>query len=261
MLEVSGLSVTLGGRPILRDLGFVAPAGSITAVLGRNGAGKTSLIRALAGLIPMEGEVRLAGQSLAALSPAARGSAIGYMAQELAATTARLSVLDLLVLAQNTHQLGWRPRAQSLAMAEAILADLGLTAHAGAMPLHLSGGQRQMVALALALVRRPRLLLLDEPTSALDITNQLHLLNFVRDYTRRHAIVTVMILHDLNLVTRFAERALLLDGGRLAAAGAMPDVLDRERLAETYGIDCQILELPSGHRVIYALGAASSTGS
>lgn len=260
MLEVSDLSVRLGGKAILRDLAFTAAPGMMMAVLGRNGAGKTSLIRALAGLVPMQGSVRLDGQALAAIPAAARGGAIGYMAQEPAAA-ARLSVLELLVLAQNTHRFGWRPGAESLARAEAILADLHLTALAGAMPLQLSGGQRQMVALALALVRRPRLLLLDEPTSALDITNQLHLLSFVRDYTRRHGIVTLLILHDLNLVTRFADQALLLKGGRLAAVGAVPDLLDRERLAGTYGIDCQILELPSGHRVIYALGAADSGAS
>jgi iron complex transport system ATP-binding protein len=114
-----------------------------------------------------------------------------------------------------------------------------------------------MVALALALVRQPRLLLLDEPTSALDIANQMHLLATVRDYTRRAGIVTLIILHDLNQVSRFCDSALMLSEGKLAAQGPTATLLEHGRLAELYGINCEIAALPSGHKVIYPLGLSN----
>jgi iron complex transport system ATP-binding protein len=103
MLEVPQLSVSLGRKQILVDIGFQVAGRTMLAVLGRNGAGKTTLIRALAGIVPTQGNVRLDGENLARLSPAARGRKIGYIAQDTAALSGHLSTLELLVLAQNTH--------------------------------------------------------------------------------------------------------------------------------------------------------------
>lgn len=254
MLDVTKLSVTLQRQSILEGLSFSAQAGEVTAVLGRNGSGKTSLVRALAGLLPYRGRVRLDGEDLSTLVPSARGRLVGYMAQNPYTVTARLSVLELLVLAQNADRLGARTHQDSLPQAHAILERLQLSHLASMEPARLSGGQRQMVALALALVRQPRLLLLDEPTSALDIANQMHLLATVRDYTRHAGIVTLIILHDLNQVSRFCDSALMLNEGRLVAQGPTATLLERGRLAELYGIHCEIAALPGGHKVIYPLG-------
>jgi iron complex transport system ATP-binding protein len=144
-----------------------------------------------------------------------------------------------------------------------VLEALQLTQFAQAVPAQLSGGERQMVALALALalVRGPRLFLLDEPTSALDIANQLHLLTRVRDYTRRTGIITLTILHDLNLVTRFADTALMLDGGLVAAAGPTRDLLNRDLLADIYGIECHVADMEDGHVIVYPLAPIGHSGS
>lgn len=254
LLEVRHCAVTLSKRPVLSDVSFSIASGTVTAVLGRNGAGKTTLVRALAGFLPFTGEMRVGGAEITQLRPAARARMIGYVAQDVSATPARLSVLDMLVTAQSTHQRGWRAPQQALHEASFILEALDLTAFAHRLLSELSGGQRQMVALALALVGKPKLLLLDEPTSALDLANQIHILDFVRAYTRRHGIATLMILHDPNLVTRFADAALLLKDGRIAAGGALDEVLTTANLADLYGLDCHIAQLPSGHKMIYPLG-------
>lgn len=253
MLEVQNLSVAFGRKTILRDIGFFAESGKCLAILGRNGAGKTSLVRALAGLLPMRGAALLDGADLAKMLPAQRAGKIGYVAQDLTALNARLSVLELLVLAQNSHATGWRAPAASLTAGAAILERFNIADLAHAMPAELSGGQKQLVALSLALVRGPRLLILDEPTAALDIANQLHLLATVRHYTAEHGIATLMILHDLNLVTRYADTALLLSDGKISACGAVADMLTRERIADIYGVDCQIEAISGGHRIIYPL--------
>lgn len=254
LLDITDSAVALGKRQILSGISLSVEPGEVMALLGRNGAGKTTLVRALAGFIPFKGRVLLNGTEITALPPAARAGLIGYVAQDISPSPARLSVLELLVTAQSTHHRGWRAPEAALRQAYAILAALELRDFTHRQLSELSGGQRQMVSLALALVRRPKLLLLDEPTSALDLANQIHILDFVRRYTREHEIATLMILHDPNLVTRFADRAALLKAGRIALSGALDKVLTEDSLADIYGLECQICQLPSGHRMIYPMG-------
>jgi iron complex transport system ATP-binding protein len=261
-LHIRDVNVAIGRKRIVHDVSFQAAPGECLAVLGRNGAGKTTLIRALAGLLKTQGNVVLDGQTLDTLPPYARSALIGYVAQSLAHGDVQMSVFELLLLVQNGQAAGaighhsLATPAAHLARAERVLHDLKLEGLAEAKPGNLSGGQRQMVALALALVREPRLLLLDEPTSALDLNNQLHLLEYVRDYTRTHRIVTLMILHDLNQVSRYADKVLLMDEGRTAAFGTTAQTLTTDRLRETYRVECHIVAMPDNQRAIYPLHRA-----
>jgi len=260
-LILNDLSVAIGRRTIVRGVSVTAGAGECLALLGRNGAGKTTLVRGLAGLWPVTGEALLEGKVLTALSAAARSRLIGYVSQDFASVTARLSVLELLLLVQNSDRMSWQPAPDSLERAHRMLDMLRLTRFAGRMPGELSGGQRQMVMLALALVRQPRLLLLDEPTSALDLANQLHMLELVRDYTRREGIVTVMILHDLSLAARFADRALMLEDGRVIHEGPVGAVMTETRIAQVYGVSCHVLPVPGGtYRAVYPVAPLTPGG-
>ena len=256
MLNVQGLTVAFGGRSILKDVDVVVEAGQVLAVLGRNGAGKSTLVKALAGLLPYRGAVHLDGQNLAQLSLLQRSGIVGYVAQDLASLSARLTVFELLLLAQNSRRVGWAVASESLQRAEAILDLLEIRHLAHVMPGHMSGGQRQMVALALALVRRPRLLLLDEPTSALDLANQLHLLDTVQRYTREQRMVTLMVLHDLNLASRYADTVLMLRQNAGVVKGPTKDVLTQAQLASVYGVHCHIVPV-DGRTAIYPLEVVS----
>ncbi|MFT8243648.1 ABC transporter ATP-binding protein [Roseomonas sp. BN140053] len=253
MLRIEDLHVRIGRHPVVKGVSVSLEAGQCLAVLGRNGAGKTTLVRGLAGLLPARGKVLLDGQDLTALSPADRSRQIGYVAQGVTQVSAQLTTFDLLLLAQNGGRADWRATPESLRRAEAMLDLLHLHPLAQRAPGEMSGGQRQMVALALALVRQPRLLLLDEPTSALDLANQLHLLELVREHTRRTGIVTVMVLHDLNLATRYADAVAMLENGVLLHDGDTAGAMTRERLARVYGVDCHILPVQGGHTAIYPL--------
>lgn len=249
MLKTHKLRVSLGGRTILDNVSLQATPGESLAILGRNGAGKSTLVKAIAGLLPAKGQVLLGDTELANLPPAERSSLMGYVAQDLASLNARLTVFELLLLTQNSRRVGWSARSDSMLHAEAVLSLLGIEHLAHSMPAQMSGGQRQMVALALALVKKPRLLLLDEPTSALDLANQLHLLETVHRYTRQENIVTLMVLHDLNLASRYADRALMLRSGQIVAEGHMHDVMTEEQLAAIYGVHCQILPVDGRHAI------------
>jgi iron complex transport system ATP-binding protein len=244
-LTLDDVAVSIGRRRIIAEISATLPPGSCTALLGRNGAGKTTLIRGLAGLLPARGRAVLEGADLFAIPPGPRSLLVGYMAQDLSAMSARLSVLELLLLAQNSSRLAWQAREGSMQRAQELLASLRLHELAARIPAELSGGQRQMVLLALALVRSPRLLLLDEPTSALDLANQLHLLTLVRDYTRRHGIVTMLILHDLSLALRFADQVMMLESGRLLEVGDARHVMTAENIRTVYGVECQLLPVAS----------------
>jgi iron complex transport system ATP-binding protein len=254
-LEVSGLTVRIGRTEVVRNFSCTAQAGTCVAVLGRNGAGKTTLVRGLAGILPARGRIVLDGIALDGQKTAQRTKRIGYVAQGITQLSAQLTTYELMLLALNADRLGWRVADEHLGRIDAVLAMLGLTSLASRMPAEMSGGQRQMVALALALLRRPRLLLLDEPTSALDLANQLHLVELVRDYTRREAIVTLMVLHDLNLAVRYADSVLMLDQGSLVHAGPTRDALTRDRLAQVYGVECHILSIENGLTAIYPMSA------
>ncbi|WP_168208261.1 ABC transporter ATP-binding protein [Agrobacterium sp. T29] len=158
----------------------------------------------------------------------------------------QLSVFELLMLAQNGGRQSWRATPESACRAEEIISVLGLERFANTSPANLSGGERQMISLAIALVRQPKLLLLDEPTSALDLANQLHILDVVQDYTRKNGIVTLAILQDLNLATRYADSVLLLSKGRKAACGTMNEILTVDRIANLYGVECRMLNVDEG---------------
>lgn len=255
-LAIDNLNVRIGSHRVVHDLSFRASAGECIAILGRNGAGKTTLVRGLAGILPASGAVRLDGDDLANLKAAERSRRVGYVAQGFMQLSAQLSIYDLMLLAVNGERLGWNVPGEHMGRADQMLGMLGLQDLADRWPADMSGGQRQMVALAIALVRRPRLLLLDEPTSALDLANQLHLLEIVRSYTRRENIVTLIVLHDLNMATRYTDAALIMSSGRLVHAGPTIDALSRERLQDVYSVDCSIHAVEGGHTAIYPLSPA-----
>lgn len=252
-LVVDNLSVRIGRKTVVTGFSCRIADGACFAVLGRNGAGKTTLVRGLAGLLPTSGDVMLDDSPLAGLKTGVRNQKIGYVAQGFMQISAHLSVYDMMLLALNGARHGWHVSADHLARVEEMLSMLDIGDLAARTPAEMSGGQRQMVALALALVRRPRLLLLDEPTSALDLANQLHLLEIVRDYTRRENIVTLMVLHDLNMATRYTDGTLMMAGGRLMHSGGTRDSLTRDRLQEVYGVDCVIHSVEGGHTAVYPL--------
>ncbi|MGF6772355.1 iron complex transport system ATP-binding protein [Paraburkholderia sp. GAS199] len=261
-LHIHDLSVGYAKRDVLDSLeAGPLPRGEITALLGPNGSGKSTLLRTLAGLTRAKrATLTLDGETLALSAISARSHSVVYLPQALPAGV-RLQVLEsVLVACRATRGMAhYTSHADDVGHAHAVLQRLGLDALA-ARPLdELSGGQRQLVGIAQALVRDPQVLLLDEPLSALDLNHQFHVMQVLREVTRERRIVTVVVLHDINTAMRTCDRAMLLHGGRIVHFGAPQAVVTPASLAEVFGVLARIEPCSRGHHQVLIDGLAGHT--
>ncbi|WP_127090551.1 ABC transporter ATP-binding protein [Aquabacter cavernae] len=239
-LHVHEVSVGYGRREVVRGLSL-APlrGGCVTALVGPNAAGKSTLLRTIAGLLPMRGRVSLGAVDLAGLSRAERAARIGFMPQSLpggVALTVMETVMGALRAGGDAAPISGSEMQTRAALA---LDDLGIGALALETLDKLSGGQRQLASLAQALVRRPDVLLLDEPTSALDLRHQVVVMSILRRLAGEGRLV-VAVLHDLALAARWADHVVVLSEGRCAAEGAPSQTISSAVLASVYGVEGRV---------------------
>jgi len=236
-LEVRGLDVDLGARPVLRGVGFEARAGEIVGLMGPNGAGKTTLVRAICQLAPARaGEVTWNGARVDRMDPRVRATSFAYLPQG--------RVIHWPLTVRRLVELGRLPRLgplSRLAPADAAAVETAMAAmdiaHLADRPAtSLSGGERARVLLARALAVEAPVLLADEPTASLDPYHVLEIMTLLRHAADGGRLV-VAVLHELGLATRFCDRIVLLDAGRVVAEGAPAEVLTPARVREVYRVD------------------------
>lgn len=244
ILTVRGLDASYGARLVLRGIDLPdLRGGQITALLGPNAAGKSTLFRRIVGQLKGPGVVTIDGRNpedLSQLDPARPC----YLPQDTAAN-AVLTVFEAVLLAGKQGG-AWRV---SDAEADRVSETLDLLEIADLAARHLSelsGGQRQLVGLAQALVRRPRILLLDEPTSALDLQRQIEVLDLLRWLADERGTCIVLAIHDLNQALRFADQVVVLGAGRVIASGAPKAVLTPALLSEAYGVQARVEQCSRG---------------
>lgn len=226
-----------GAKPVLSELSFSLQPGSITCLLGANGCGKTTLIKTLLGqLAPLQGQVLLAGQPLPEYTPKALAQRIGYVPQSQALGFA-FSVQDMVLMGRSAH-LRWfaAPSLHDKQLAAEALHRLGI-GHLERRNYHeLSGGERQLVLIARALVQQTDILIMDEPTASLDYGNQLRILAQIE--ALRHAGLSILLTtHQPEHAHQIADHVVLLHAGRALAQGARAACLTASHLACIYGLD------------------------
>jgi iron complex transport system ATP-binding protein len=250
MLDVRNISVSYGSRDVLSGVSLSLRSGQVIVLLGANGAGKTTLIRALNGKVPItSGEIDLDGKPLASLSRREIAQNIAVVAQENE-TRFPVTVLEFVLSGRFVHgrAFGWETD-EDIGAAEAALAQCDLVGHLERPMNELSGGERQRVVLARALAAGASLLLLDEPTANLDLAHQAMMFRLVRDRCRENGYSAIVITHDLNLASEFADETIMLKDGRVAAKGAPSDVLTVDNLREAFGVDVLLDTNPASDKV------------
>ena len=246
-LEIRDIAMGYGARRVLEGLSLpVLRPGEVTVLAGPNAAGKSTLLRAIAQLAPYQGRITLDGTDLGGMGHAARAAALGYMPQSLPSGSG-LNVLESVIAARQAAEGGLRVQADAVAMA--VLDRLGIGALALDPLGRLSGGQRQMVGLAQAVVRDPGVLLLDEPTSALDLARQARLMTEIRTLATEGRIV-VAVLHDLALAAQHADRIVVLHRGRIHSDGPPAQVVTPEMLATVYGVTARVERCSRGRLMV-----------
>ena len=247
-LFVSGLTTGYGGRAVVRDLDLAPAApGELVALLGPNATGKTTLLRALAGLQPATGSVRLGERELLSLPLADHARLVTYMPQSLPQRVG-LTVMEAVMSALRASPVNaaGQPARELLARAHDVIERVGIGSLAMRELGQLSGGQRQLASLSQALVRNPRVLLLDEPISALDLHYQLRVMKLVRQIAQESGMIVVMVLHDLTIAARWCDRVVLLSEGSVVAEGTPEAAITAERLAQVYRVAARVSAGPGG---------------
>ncbi|MEU7143294.1 ABC transporter ATP-binding protein [Nocardia sp. NPDC046473] len=244
-LRTHKLDLRYGDRVVIEDLELVLPGNSITAIVGPNACGKSTLLRGLTRLLrPASGTVTLDGADIHRMSARALALRLGLLPQQ-PITPEAITVEALVRLGRHPHQRLLRP--WSAADQAAVEDALRRTGTADLRDQHvdqLSGGQRQRAWIALALAQDTDLLLLDEPTTFLDLRHQLDVLDLVADLHTEAGRTVVMVLHDLGQAARYADHLVVLHEGRLAAAGAPADVLDADLVRTVFEVDCRVIPDP-----------------
>ncbi|MEO7538710.1 MAG: ABC transporter ATP-binding protein [Pyrinomonadaceae bacterium] len=235
---------------MLNDVSVRLDAGKIISLLGANGAGKTTFIRALNGTLPISrGDVLLDGRSLRKLSRREIASSIAVVAQENE-TRFPVTVLEFVLSGRFVRggAFGWEDEMDH-ECAAAALKECDLSGYETRLMNHLSGGERQRVVLARALAAGTRVLLLDEPTANLDLAHQAMMFRLVRERCATNGYAAVVITHDLNLASEFADEILMLKNGSIAANGTPGEVLTASNVQEVFGVNVLLDENPVSRNV------------
>lgn len=238
-ISLEHLSVRYGTKEVLKNVTADLKGGEVVSVIGQNGCGKTTLLKAIAGLVPHSGSIH----TTAAENVAGRTS-FSYVPQ-LTHVASRLTVFEMVLLGL-VKNLTWRVSRETFDRVDATLHALHIDKLADSPVSSLSGGQKQLVFMAQAFVSQPVYLLLDEPTSALDLRHQLVVMNAARQYTLQTGAVTMMVVHDLLTAARYSDRIMLLSEGLVRIFDTPEHVLRPEILAEVYRVSVSVETTKTG---------------
>jgi len=249
MLTIAGIEFSYNHHPILSDIRLELDRGQILAVLGVNGAGKSTFLKCINRILRVrKGTISLDDEDVLKMRGEEIARHMGYVPQRYGEE--ELTVFDAVLLGR-TPYVKWKADETDLHMVATTIQQMGLGSLAMRPVSTLSGGEMQKVILARALAQEPDLLLLDEPTSNLDLKNQLEVLGLVQGAVRDRGLSAVICMHDLNLALRYADRFLLLKDGKVHTQGARAAVTP-EAIHQVYGVRVLLGDV-EGYPIVVAL--------
>ncbi len=245
LLKTEGLTCGYGGQPVLWEITFGLKTGDFVGVIGPNGCGKSTLIRALTGILkPSAGRVALQGRNINTLSRREVARQIAVIPQDTALLF-EFSVLDMVLMGRTPHlKRLQRSGEKDLALACEALGQTDMRHLKDRKVTELSGGERQRAIIARALAQEPSLLLLDEPDSHLDIGHQVEILDLLKDLNRTRSLTLLYVSHDLNLAATYCRRLMLMQTGRLVATGTPEEIITPDHIRTVYGVNAVVQPSP-----------------
>lgn len=251
MFTLDQLSFSLAQRPLLHPLSLSLNEGSMVGLIGHNGSGKSTLIKLLARQnAPSTGRLLLRGKPVEHWADRAFAREVAYLPQQLPEAEG-LTARELVGFGRYPwHGLLGRFSNDDHRQVEQALLQTDTLQYADRLVDSLSGGERQRVWLAMLLAQNSRFLLLDEPTSALDIAHQVEVLTLVRRLCSALGLGVVVVLHDVNMASRYCDRLIALGGGRLLFDGSPEELMCEQRLETIYGVPMRVLQHPGGEQRI-----------
>ncbi len=253
IVSVNGLSFCYGSAKILEGLSFTANPGEITTIIGPNGAGKTTLLKCVADLFRHDGEVTFDGKSYERME---LFKFLSYMEQNTDLDV-DLNVFEIVLLGM-IQSLGFYVSEEDIQEVYKVLDLLEIRQFADRKIGELSGGQRQLVFIAQALVKNPSVVILDEPTSALDLFHQYNLISFMSRITKERGCTTLMTLHHLDVAYKYSDRMVIVNDHHIYAEGPPKEVFTRQMLKDVYRVDSAVMKDESGEDHFVVLGPAKS---
>lgn len=254
-LELEGLGFKYGGHCVLHDISFSIDQPQLLCVLGPNGVGKSTLIHCINRILTKtEGAVRVNGKDVGDYTLKELARITGYVPYS-SSDAFPMTVVDTVLLGRHPRS-SWKMTDSDIREVYRILELLGIQDLSMRPFNSLSAGQHQKVMLARGLAQEPQILLLDEPTSNLDVRHQLDVARLLHDIARTHSVIIVMICHDLNIASKYADNILLMHDGTIYAAGRPKEVLTRENIRAVYGVDSIVIEDEGRPHVILRDGSA-----
>lgn len=241
VLTTRHLTLTYNGTPIVQDLTLAIPTGKITVLVGANGCGKSTLLRGLARLLkPTQGAVYLDGKSIAQRPTKLVAQQLGLLSQNPMAPEG-LTVKDLVAQGRYPYQ-NWMQQwsSQDEQFVQQALETTNLSEFSNRPLETLSGGQRQRAWIAMSLAQNTEILLLDEPTTFLDLAHQVEVLDLLYDLNQHQGRTIVMVLHDLNQASRYADYLVAMKAGWIFAAGKPQTVITEEMIQAVFDLKCRI---------------------
>lgn len=249
-LEIRGVSVRYGDFVAVNDISFTVAPGEIVALVGPNGCGKSSLLKAIVGLGHSTGEVLIDDHTTTSMNRREKVRALSY-APQIAEMDVDLTVAEIVRLGVTAGRgLFGRGRADDETRVAHALAHVNMTEYRNHRWSELSGGQRQRVSLARTLAQESQVVLLDEPTNHLDIEHQMQLAGLLRHIASSHASAIVVVLHDLGLAAHVADKVAVMNAGQLVSFGDVADALTPDVIAENFRVNAEIYAADSGARAL-----------
>ena len=250
IIKAQNICVSINDKEIVHNLSLEIPEGKVTAIIGPNGCGKSTTLKALSRILPYKGSVSFKGQEMSALSQREFAKCLAILTQSPQAP-ADLTVNDLVEMGRFPHRsfLG-RAGKDDKEHVEWALEQTGVTAMRYRLLNTLSGGERQRAWIAMALAQRPEVLLLDEPTTYLDICHQLEIMQLITRLNQELGLTVVMVVHDLNHAIMYSDHVVVVKAGQLVTSGAPREIITADLLAEVFKVKADEFTLSNDLRAL-----------